>query len=68
MLERYSREHVKLQMNSFPPAFCEPLGREALDSRLAFPPSDDLQAADAEGTVLAMLRSPRLLMKSSLVQ
>lgn len=68
MLELYSREHVKLQMNSFPPAFYEPLGREAPDSRLAFPPTGDLQAPVAEGAALEVPRSPRLLIKSSLVQ
>lgn len=52
----------------FSPAFCEPLGREAPDSRLAFPPTGDLQAPDAEGAALEVPRSPRLLIKSSLVQ
>lgn len=63
MLELYSRAHVELQMNSFPPAFCESLGREAPDSRLAFPPTGDLQAADAEGAALGTL-----LIKSSPVR
>lgn len=67
--ELYSSEHVELQTISLPPAFCEPLGREAPDSRLAFPPTGDLQAPDAEGAAaLEMPRSPRLLIKASLVQ
>lgn len=53
---------------SFPPAFCEPLCREAPDSRLAFPPTGDLQAPDGEGAALETLSSPRLLIKSNLVQ